>query len=71
MLDWSIIIIVNVKNKVDTPIKPCMYIEGKANEVKLIDFRYEKLHMFHFQCGLMGNKEDHCKTLVNLGRGIT
>lgn len=61
MLDRSMIVELNVKISTISLIKTIMYIGSKVSGMTWIDFRYEKLPMFFFICGIMGNNEDHCK----------
>lgn len=55
------IVKVNVKISTISLIKTIMYIGSKASGKTWIDFRYEKLLMFFFICGIMRHNEDHCK----------
>lgn len=53
------IVKIKVKLHIKDLITPGMYIGIKTNGVIWIDYRYEKLPMFYFQCGLVGHNEDH------------
>lgn len=59
------IVKVNVKISTISLIKTIMYIGSKASGKTWIDFRYEKLPMFFFICGIMGHNEDHYKNPIS------
>lgn len=48
-----------------------MHIESPLNGISWIDFRYEKLRIFYFHCGIVGHINDHRKNLKLMFRGIT
>lgn len=59
MPNRSVIVKVKVKLSILSPIKPGMYIGSKASGASWVDFRYDKLPMCCFICGIMGHNKDH------------
>jgi len=45
---------------ISSHIRPGLYIGNYVDCINWVDFRYENLHMFCFQCGLIGLNEDNC-----------
>jgi hypothetical protein len=54
------IIKIKVCINITEPIKPGMFIGNTNDGIKWVDFRYENLPMFCFNCGLVGHNEDKC-----------
>jgi hypothetical protein len=54
--------IVKIKVQINTsePIQPGIYIGNTKDGIQWIDFRYENLPLFCFNCGLVGHNEDNC-----------
>jgi hypothetical protein len=55
------IIKIKVCINIEEPIKPGMFIGNTRDEINWVDFRYENLPMFCFNCGLVGHNEDKCE----------
>jgi hypothetical protein len=55
--------IVKIKVSINTeePIRTGMFIGNTRDGIKWVDFRYENLPMFCFNCGLVGHNEDKCE----------
>jgi hypothetical protein len=55
--------VVKIKVHIDTqkPLKAGIRIGNTVDGISWVDFRYEKLPLFCFQCGLIGHSEDYCK----------
>jgi hypothetical protein len=54
--------IIKIKVQIDAtqPIRPGMFIGNSKDGVKWVDFRYENLPLFCFQCGFIGHSENSC-----------
>jgi hypothetical protein len=55
------IIKIKVYINIEEAIKPGMFICNTRDGIKWVDFRYENLPMFCFNCGLVGHNEDKCE----------
>jgi hypothetical protein len=55
------IIKIRVSINIEEPIRPGMFIGNPKDEINWVDFRYENLPMFCFNCGLVGHNEDKCE----------
>jgi hypothetical protein len=58
--DKARIVKIKVQINITEPIKPGIYIGNTKDGIQWIDFRYENLPMFCFNCGLVGHNEDNC-----------
>jgi hypothetical protein len=54
--------IVKIKVQIDAtqPIRPGIFIGNVKDGIKWVDFRYENLPLFCFQCGYIGHSENNC-----------
>jgi hypothetical protein len=55
------IIKVKVEFNITNPILAGMYIGNINDDMNWVDFRYENLPLFCFQCGLIGHSFDNCE----------
>jgi hypothetical protein len=60
--DKARIIKTKVQIDVTQPIRPGIYIGNTKDGIKWVDFRYENLPLFCFQCGHIGHGENHCNS---------
>ncbi|KAK2451970.1 zinc knuckle (CCHC-type) family protein [Trifolium repens] len=56
------IVKVKVCINIEEPIRPGMFIGNPKDGINWVDFRYENLPMFCFNCGLIGHNEDKCES---------
>jgi hypothetical protein len=54
------IVKIKVNINVEDPIRPGMFIGNTKDGITWVDFRYENIPMFCFNCGLIGHTEDKC-----------
>jgi hypothetical protein len=56
--------IIKIKVQIDAtlPIRPGIYIGNAKDGIKWVDFRYENLPLFCFQCGHIGHSETNCNS---------
>jgi hypothetical protein len=54
--------IIKIKVQIDSnqPIRPGIFIGNTKDGIKWVDFRYENMPMFCFQCGYIGHNETTC-----------
>lgn len=62
---------VRILMDIKSPIMHGMYISIKMNEVYWVDFRYGRLPMFCFYCGLMGHGEELWSKITSPSHGIS
>lgn len=55
------IIKVKVQFNISNPILAGMYIENVNDDINWVDFRFENLPLFCFQCGLIGHSFENCE----------
>lgn len=63
---WVIIVKFSINIDILNPIKRGMCIGSYTNKIFWIDFNYEKLLMFYFQCGTIGHSDKQCKNPSNV-----
>lgn len=51
---------VKVLHDISKPLRAGMYIGNEVDGITWLDFRFENLPLFCFNCGLVGHKEDLC-----------
>jgi hypothetical protein len=56
------IVKIKVGINIEEPIRPGMFIGNIKDGINWVDFRYENLPMFCFNCGLVGHNEDKCES---------
>jgi hypothetical protein len=56
------IVKVKVCINIEEPIRPGIFIGNPKDGINWVDFRYENLPMFCFNCGLVGHNEDKCES---------
>jgi hypothetical protein len=56
------IVKIKVCINIEEPIRPGMFIGNTRDGINWVDFRYENLPMFCFNCGLIGHNEDKCES---------
>jgi hypothetical protein len=56
------IVKIKVCINIEEPIRPGMFIGNTKDGINWVDFRYENLPMFSFNCGLVGHNEDKCES---------
>lgn len=49
-----------IKFDIESPILAGMYIGNENDGISWLDFRYENLPLFCFNCGQVGHGEDAC-----------
>jgi hypothetical protein len=56
--------IIKIKVQIDAtqPIRPGIFIGNTKDGIKWVDFRYENLPLFCFQCGYIGHSENNCNS---------
>ncbi|MCH92169.1 DUF4283 domain protein, partial [Trifolium medium] len=54
------IVKIKVLLNIEEPIRPGMFIGNPKDGITWVDFRYENMPMFCFDCGLVGHNEDNC-----------
>jgi hypothetical protein len=55
------IVKIKVCINIEEPIRPGMFIGNTKDGIQWVDFRYENLPMFCFNCGLVGHNEEKCE----------
>lgn len=59
-LEKARIIKIKVSIYISKPIIAGMYIGNEKDGITWLDFRYENLPMFCFNCGIIGHNEENC-----------
>jgi hypothetical protein len=52
---------IKVQFNISNPILPGMYIGNEKDGINWVDFRFENLPLFCFQCGLVGHSAENCE----------
>jgi hypothetical protein len=58
------IVKIKVSINIEEPIRHGMFIGNTRDGINWVDFRYENLPMFCFNCGLIGHVQDNCANPV-------
>ena len=56
---------IRVDIPLDKPLRRCGVIASPKGEIYRVYFRYERLPVFCFSCGIMGHDERHCQSMGN------
>jgi hypothetical protein len=56
------IVKIRVCINIDEPIRTGMFIGNTRDGINWVDFRYENLPLFCFNCGLIGHNKDKCES---------
>ena len=51
---------IRVDIPLDKPLRHCAVIASREGEIYQVYFRYERLPVFYFSCGIMRRDERHC-----------
>ena len=62
---WRIFMRIRVAIDVRKPLKQCMRIKKVGGEWAWITFKYERLSMFCFLCGMIGHCDRFCEKLFD------
>jgi hypothetical protein len=60
------IVKIRVCINIEEPIRSGMFIGNTKDGINWVDFRYENLPMFCFNCGLIGHNEDKCEIPIQI-----
>jgi hypothetical protein len=52
---------IRVKIDVRKPLKKDAKVKNREGELCTVTFKYEKLGIFYFLCGIMGHAENRCE----------
>lgn len=68
---WRMYVRIRVTMDVDKPIKRRLKVKREGDEWSWVNFKYERLSMFYFVCGLLGHSERDCNMVYdNLDKEI-
>ena len=56
---------IRVDIPLDKPLRHCGVIASLEGEIYQVYFRYERLPVFYFSCGIMRRDERHCQSMGN------
>lgn len=65
---WREYMRIRVKVDVRVPLKKEKKIKKPGGEWKVVHFKYERLGIFCFACGLIGHTEQYCEKLLLVER---
>ncbi|XP_057803593.1 uncharacterized protein At4g02000-like [Salvia miltiorrhiza] len=62
---WRQYMRVRVGVRVDEPLKRFKKLKSKEGVTFMVNFKYERLHVFCFLCGRLGHSENFCELMFN------